>query len=477
MGAAAGEAPGGGAAEDPPAHPPARARAAALGALGVGLALGSALGSPREALGRLAGGARWLARNVPRLPWRRRRPVRVYMDGCFDLAHYGHANALRQAAACGDELVVGICSDAEIERCKGPPVLNLEEREGVIRANKWVTEVISGTPYELEKEFIDRLFAEYKVDFIIHGDDPCLLPDGTDAYAAVKAAGRFKTIKRTEGVSTTDIVGRMLLSESGSIRAPAEAASTASGSRSRASSTSAPVAGSPAPAEAGVEAVSASPSSGPNSSGVAAKAPAPAEPKLYNFLPTSRRILQFSTGRVPSKNDRVVYLMGDWDMFNWGHVQLLKAARELGDFLVVGVLGDEAVKQRRGRHHPILNLQERTLSVLACKYVDEVIMGCPWEVSGDMLTTFNISVVVRVVPGESGSSGTVVTSASGDDEDPFALPEGRGLVREIVWSSSLSVADIIARVIANRAAFEAKYERKAKTEKEYVAGKAFVAEK
>ena len=45
-------------------------------------------------------------------------------------------------------------------------------------------------------------------------------------------------------------------------------------------------------------------------------------------------------------------------MFNWGHVQLLKAARELGDFLVVGVLGDEAVKQRRGRHHPILNLQK-----------------------------------------------------------------------------------------------------------------------
>ena len=57
-----------------------------------------------------------------------RRPVRVYMDGCFDLMHYGHANALRQAKALGDELVVGIVGDEEIVANKGPPVLSMEER-------------------------------------------------------------------------------------------------------------------------------------------------------------------------------------------------------------------------------------------------------------------------------------------------------------------------------------------------------------
>lgn len=54
--------------------------------------------------------------------------MRVYMDGCFDMMHYGHCNALRQARALGDELVVGVVSDEEIIANKGPPVSPLYER-------------------------------------------------------------------------------------------------------------------------------------------------------------------------------------------------------------------------------------------------------------------------------------------------------------------------------------------------------------
>ncbi|RYR77703.1 hypothetical protein Ahy_A01g002270 isoform B [Arachis hypogaea] len=75
---------------------------------------------------------------------------------------------------------------------------------------KWVDEVITDAPYAITEEFLNHLFYEYNIDYVIPGDDPCLLPDGTDAYAAAKKAGRYKQIKRTEGVSNIDIVGRIM---------------------------------------------------------------------------------------------------------------------------------------------------------------------------------------------------------------------------------------------------------------------------
>jgi glycerol-3-phosphate cytidylyltransferase-like family protein len=49
-----------------------------------------------------------------------------------------------QAKALGDVLVVGLVPDKEIMRCKGPPVLNDEERYTLVDAVKWVDEIISG---------------------------------------------------------------------------------------------------------------------------------------------------------------------------------------------------------------------------------------------------------------------------------------------------------------------------------------------
>lgn len=53
----------------------------------------------------------------------------------------------------------------------------------------------------------------------------------------------------------------------------------------------------------------------------------------------------------------------------------MQLARAQGDFLLVGLHTDDDVMERRGAHLPIMDLHERALSVLACCYVNEVIIG------------------------------------------------------------------------------------------------------
>jgi ethanolamine-phosphate cytidylyltransferase len=56
------------------------------------------------------------------------KQIRIWVDGCFDTMHFGHANALRQAKAMGDFLVVGVHSDKEIEKNKGSTVVPEADR-------------------------------------------------------------------------------------------------------------------------------------------------------------------------------------------------------------------------------------------------------------------------------------------------------------------------------------------------------------
>lgn len=104
-------------------------------------------------------------------------------------------------------MVVGVNSDEEILKNKGPSVLNCKERADIIRACKWVDEVYEDTEYCVSIDTLDR----YNCQYYAHGDDPVISVDGTDICAVLSSQGRFKMFKRTEGVSTTDIVGKLLL--------------------------------------------------------------------------------------------------------------------------------------------------------------------------------------------------------------------------------------------------------------------------
>jgi len=138
------------------------------------------------------------------------QPIRIFMDGAFDLMHYGHMNAFRLARSLGTHLIVGVNSDESIIQCKGPPLMNDQERLTMVQGCKFVDEVVPGCPYVMNEAYLNYVIQKYKVDYVIHGDDPCIV-DGKDVYEAAKKAGKYQSIPRTEGVSTTDIVGRMLI--------------------------------------------------------------------------------------------------------------------------------------------------------------------------------------------------------------------------------------------------------------------------
>lgn len=105
-----------------------------------------------------------------------KKPVRVWMDGCFDMAHYGHMNAFRQGRALGTELIVGVNSDESIKDCKGSlPVLCSAERCATVRGCKWVDQVVEGVPYIMTHDYLSMVMEKYKIDIVVHGDDPCIV--------------------------------------------------------------------------------------------------------------------------------------------------------------------------------------------------------------------------------------------------------------------------------------------------------------
>lgn len=60
------------------------------------------------------------------------REDRIWVDGCWDFFHHGHAGAMLQARQLGSELYVGVHSDEDILENKGPTVMTLQERYALL---------------------------------------------------------------------------------------------------------------------------------------------------------------------------------------------------------------------------------------------------------------------------------------------------------------------------------------------------------
>ncbi|KAK0614994.1 cytidylyltransferase [Bombardia bombarda] len=136
------------------------------------------------------------------------RAVRVYADGVFDLFHLGHMRQLEQAKKAFPEvyLIVGVTGDHETHLRKGLTVLSGQERAETIRHCKWVDEVVENCPWIVTPEFLER----HQIDYVAHDDIPYGADEGDDIYAPIKAEGKFLVTQRTEGVSTTGIITKIV---------------------------------------------------------------------------------------------------------------------------------------------------------------------------------------------------------------------------------------------------------------------------
>ena len=94
------------------------------------------------------------------------------------------------------------------------------------------------------------------------------------------------------------------------------------------------------------------------------------------------------------KGDMVVFTNGCFDILHPGHLQILLAAAQEGNRLIVGLNSDASVKRLKGEHRPVLHEQDRAMMLAAQLFVDAVVIF-EEDTPIDLITTLMPDVLLK----------------------------------------------------------------------------------
>lgn len=99
----------------------------------------------------------------------------------------------------------------------------------------------------------------------------------------------------------------------------------------------------------------------------------------------NRSKLKVELGREPI----IGFTCSTFDLFHAGHVVMLSEAKDMCDYLIVGLLSDPTIDRPDLKQKPVQTLFERYIQISSCKYVDEVIPFSTEQEIVDMVLTIN----------------------------------------------------------------------------------------
>lgn len=127
---------------------------------------------------------------------------RVLTFGTFDIFHYGHLRILERASKLGDELIVGVSSDAlNFSKKSRYPLYNEDERMHIISSLGFVNGVFLEESLELKREYL----LKYEADVLVMGHD------WEGRFDEFKDICEVVYLPRTPSISTTELIERIKL--------------------------------------------------------------------------------------------------------------------------------------------------------------------------------------------------------------------------------------------------------------------------